>query len=415
MKPAEWAYNMVLHCGLPLAIIANYISFRGRNPDRNTTGKFFPSPPRTDFPDPKIWLHGASVGEMKLVRILRNWACEEWGREEIVVTSGTASGLDSITHERKFLLPADYPALWSRYLDSDRLFPIFIVETEIWPNLYRLFSGRIHLFNAHIKPDSFARYIRFKSLLTETLSHVNTILARNEEDARRFRLLKNSTRTDVPVAGDMKWIPLAKEPEEPTLNGPCFTGERPVFVAGSTWEGEEEPVIESTIRHDLHTYLAPRHMDRLEQVKNHLNRAPLDWVCWSNSQGPTDANVILVDQIGFLADLYARADFCFVGGSWIEGVGGHDLLEPARFGIPIFIGPHHKNVAKTAETLEREESLRILKNNSDWDKAIKEILGRNHESDARMVRSIRQYAQTIRECYRERFFRIVRGDMNEKN
>lgn len=408
MNNWERLYNIGLHVALPFGVAGHYWAFSGRDPDRHTQQRFVDLDTQLSETDPQLWLHGASVGEMQLVRLVRDWAVSEGvDRDRILVTGQTLSGLGSIDHPTKALLPADYPGLLASLPTGD--IPLIVLETEIWPNLYRQCSGRVHLFNGHLKPDSFQSYCRFKPLFRSALGHCGTIMTRGDQDTRRFRVLSpKQNRGNIRTTGDLKWTKLLENAADDSLDGPSFPGDRPVLVAGSTWAGEEEPVLKLADHHDMNIYLAPRHMDRLDGVRSLLEQSECSWRSWTGNSGTVNADVILVDTIGVLSELYRRADIVFVGGSWVEGVGGHDMLEPARFGVPIVSGPHLSNVSETAERLERAGMLSILRRQSDWDDQLTRCLDGNFTAEAEQgLSTLKDRARSIEQQYRDRLSEIL--------
>lgn len=360
MKLSEKLYNLLIHAGLPALVAGTYAAFRNRNPDYQTGRKF--SLPSTDFfkDECRLWIHGASVGEAGVVNTVKRLAVDLGvDPEAIFVSTQTESGLGAVDHDRKFLLPADYPALigpLSSMIDADCL---AVVETEIWPNLYRWNSDRTVLLNARISDSTVDSYRWLKPLLEATLDHTRGIFARSREDYDRFLEL-GAHRQKLEMTGDLKWT-RALDPPRPDLEIPWDTDTGTILTAGSTHPGEEEIILDVFEPTDYRLVLAPRHLGRLEDVESLLNDRPVTWRRWSELpvESGSPPEVILVDEFGLLEGLYSESDLVLIGGSWTAR-GGHNLLEAAQYGVPVVTGPHLDNFREMVVLLEDLGMLEVV-------------------------------------------------------
>src|ERR1039458_1731859 len=253
------------------------------------------------------------------------------------------------------------PASVGRFLDRIRPRLAIIMETELWPNLFGECESRgvpLMLASARLSPKSVARYRRFGNLFRGMFSASSLIAAQTREDAARFVAIgAESARTHV--IGNIKFD-LDSSPEE-LFEGASLRSSlgdtRPIWIAGSTHAGEEEQVLAA--HQELRAgqvnallLLVPRHPDRFPAVTSLLNRQGWRFTRWSSGVMPDrSAQVVLVDTVGDLASLYAAADVAFVSGSLEGGVGGHNLLEPASFGLPVLTGPWYFNARDIARLL----------------------------------------------------------------
>ena len=135
-------------------------------------------------------------------------------------------------------------------------------------------------------------------------------------------------------------------------------------MGGSTHEGEEQTLLDAfrtlqEVAPKARLVLAPRHPERLGKVRELLDREGFPFSARSAPQAPAAASVLLVDTMGELSTLYAMADVTFVGGT-LAPIGGHNLLEPAAFGLPILVGPHLETIRETATSLERAGTLKVV-------------------------------------------------------
>jgi len=312
-----------------------------------------------------IWLHAVSLGEVSaaapLVRALR----ARYPQYPMVLTTATPTGrergraLFGDTVDVRFL-PYDTPGAVARFLN--RIRPRFgiIMETELWPNLFRECERRgvpLLLASARLSAKSVARYRRFGSLARGIFSATPVIAAQTREDAERFIAI-GAASAATRVVGNIKFdVEIgAGAPGEGRQLRASLGGARPIWIAGSTHPGEEEQVLAAheDLSADTLLLLVPRHPDRFESVAELLNRRGVKFVRRSARLVPDAATrVLLVDSVGELAMLYAAADAAFVGGSLVP-IGGHNLLEPAALGLPVLTGPSHANGEEIARLLLAE-------------------------------------------------------------
>jgi 3-deoxy-D-manno-octulosonic-acid transferase len=209
------------------------------------------------------------------------------------------------------------------------------------------------------------------SLFKETLSHGILIGAQTAADAERFKAI-GAAAERVRVTGNVKFdmeIPAASIAAGRAFRDQCGSG-RPVWIAGSTHEGEEEAALVAHARVlERHPgallILVPRHPQRFESVRALLRRRGHAFAQRSSGAIPgADQAVFLVDTLGELQMFYAAADVAFVAGSLVP-VGGHNLLEPAVLGLPMLSGPHTHNAQDIAELLQECGALRIVRSKEE--------------------------------------------------
>ena len=307
---------------------------------------------------PTIWVHAVSVGEVLAVGGLISELQQRATSLRIVVSTTTAAG-QKLARDRYgggnvFYFPLDFAFAVRPYLRALRPQLIVVAETEFWPNFLRLTrqSGvRVAVVNARVSDRSFPRYRRFRGLAAAVLSQVNLFLAQGEEDRRRL-LEIGAPSERVHVSGNLKFD-LQPAGEAPLLTGLRAALQRdrvaPVFVCGSTVEGEEPIVLQAFtgIRERFPNalmILAPRHPERFTPVADMLAASGTTFVRrskWDGSQ-PIAPGIFLLDSIGELASSYALADIAFVGGSLVPK-GGHNILEAAQHGVATIVGPYTEN------------------------------------------------------------------------
>jgi 3-deoxy-D-manno-octulosonic-acid transferase len=319
-----------------------------------------------------IWIHAVSVGEALTARALAADLKARYPRLRLFLSTTTIPGqqvarasLGSVV-DAVFYFPFDWAFIVRRTLNlvKPRLF--IMMETEIWPNLLRACRKRgvrTVVINGRISSRSYPRYRLIRLFFSRVLADVDRFCMQSEESARRLiDLGANPAR--VTVSGSLKFDSLDVPPPAGTVHGKPrerlmrffrISLNRTVIVAGSTMRGEEAAVlkaferVKATKSHAL-CILAPRHPERFAEVERLAREA--GFVTALRSELPIDAepraDVVVLDTIGELAQLYQVATAVFVGGSLADH-GGHNILEPAVFGKPVIFGPHMQNFKEIAE------------------------------------------------------------------
>lgn len=334
---------------------------------------------------PVLWVHAVSVGEVLAASRLIGELDAAFPQMQVLVSATTRTGYElarqRFGENRVFFCPLDLPWAVRAYLDAVRPRMLVLAETEFWPNLLNSCLRRgipVAVVNARISDRSWPRYLKLRWFWQPLLSRLSRVLAQSENDAARLKAIGCSPER-VAVSGNLKFdVRAAHEADATRLLKSLGPGLR-LVVAGSTLEGEEAALLEAWPRllqadPQLVLVLAPRHPERFAAVTLLLGRSGIPWVRRSEwketpeeSLAPLRAGqIVLLDTIGELASVYSIASVAFVGGSLFP-TGGHNPLEPAQFGVPIVMGPHHANFRAITEDLRAHEALRI---------ATKEELGR---------------------------------------
>ena len=309
-----------------------------------------------------IWVHAVSVGEVQAAAPLVRALKARFPDRQLLITTVTPTGAarvnalfgDTVLHS---YMPFEFPNAIHSFFRDVNPDAALIIETEIWPNLYRGCGVRripLILVSARISPMSVPGYRKLLPLIRDTLSHGIIIAAQSQPDADRFLALgANPTRTCV--MGNIKFD---VEPDAgvisrgKVLRGELF-GDRPVWIAASTHEGEELLVLDVhralRARHpDLLLVLVPRHPERFPAVKELIENQDFSMVARTEERRAGDAEVFLCDTMGEVPLFYVASDVAFVAGSLVP-IGGHNLLEPAVLGVPVVTGPHNFNAQDIAD------------------------------------------------------------------
>jgi 3-deoxy-D-manno-octulosonic-acid transferase len=308
-----------------------------------------------------VWIHGASVGEARIVREAARRLRQHHPRRPISVSAYTRSGRAQLPAppevDAAFFMPLDFPGYPSRVLRAVRPALLVLVETELWPNLLHEASALgvpVAVINGRLAPARIARYRGLGPLYRPLMAGLARVCAQSPEDAARFEEL-GVPRSALTVTGNLKYDLPMPEVDRARLRARLgLEPDRPVVVAGSTGPGEESLVLEAFVAarsrvSQLFLVLAPRHPERAAEIEReagrhgvHLPRSSADW------RGRADG--LLVDTLGELSALYAIASVAFVGGSLVP-VGGHNVLEPAAHGVPVLFGPYTQNIREPAQAM----------------------------------------------------------------
>lgn len=366
-----------------------------------------------------LWVHAVSVGESiaaaPLIRKLRH----EYPHVPVVVTTMTPTGServrdmfgDDVCH---VYAPYDHPWAVKNFLRAFSPHTLVIMETELWPNIIhytKANQARVIVANARLSEKSARGYEKFQKLGKPMLAQIDCIAVQAQNDAERFRRL--GVREDqLCVTGSIKFeieLPESladKRRELQTL----IEGDRPVWIAASTRDGEEEKVVTAfkrclTAIPDLLLLLVPRHPERFRGVAKLCIERGLTVVKRSDGTPVSElTNVLLGDTMGEMLTYFSVSEVAFVGGSLVD-TGCHNVLEPAALGLPVFVGPSQFNFQTICEQLEEVGALHTVADERALADAVIEAF-RDEGKRAAMGRSGQQLIQENRGAL-ERTFRIV--------
>jgi len=315
-----------------------------------------------------VWLHAVSVGEVMAVeKFIAEWrdAAPEY---DLVLTTVTPTGqkiAQKFASEKVHVcyFPFDLTFVVRRFFETFRPACLLLVETEIWPNLLMEAKRRnvpTGIINARLSPRSFKRYQRFSWLFRPLWGALDFVLAQGREDAERFQalgILKESVRD----MGNMKfdwaeWTEAGTEYAEELRKTWGFAPEDLVWICGSTHPGEEIILAEvyAGLRQKftgLKMILAPRHIERSGSLLKIFEQQKARTVLSTRRKEGSTFDVLILDQLGILRNLYQIADLVFMGGSLIPH-GGQNPIEPARFQKAILHGSHVFNFNQIYQQLD---------------------------------------------------------------
>jgi 3-deoxy-D-manno-octulosonic-acid transferase len=332
----------------------------------------------TPNPQKIIWLHAVSVGEQMAARPIARALKTEMPDCKIALSATTDTGFQTAQAALKanevdaiFYFPMDLPLAVSRAMSAIRPNVFLAVETELWPNFLHIARKRgvlCYLVNGRVSDNLFRRATKTKWLWRWMFSHLNGLLMRSEFDAKRMQKVARETQAPsaekkIVVTGDVKLdganaLEASQALREKWRSELGFEPNDLVIVFGSTHPGEEESALRiyKGLRGefpDLKLLLAPRHIERIGEVEMLI--ASQTFSCVRRSKiGVQNDDIIILDTVGELSEIYAAGDVAFVGGSLIPR-GGHNVLEPVLRGVPVFFGPHMANFRAHAELVKTNE------------------------------------------------------------
>jgi 3-deoxy-D-manno-octulosonic-acid transferase len=337
---------------------------RGKHYLPTLTGRLGAGPP-AEVRTP-LWIHAVSVGEVGVARTLLSALPPATAVVITTVTPTGQAGARAIQREKyqTAYLPFELGFPIRRFLNRFEPQALVLCEGDYWPLLLRHVARRgvpTAVINGRVSDRSFGRMRRLKPLLGPLFSGVGAFGMQSEED--RSRLIRLGVPPErVRVTGNLKFDaakPARDEPLELLLNR--HRADRPLLIAGSTMPGEEEMVLEAFERagggDQALLLLAPRHPERWDAVEALARNsgATLRRSKLSSDAPQTSPDVVLLDTMGELAGLYAVCEAAFVGGTLVP-TGGHNPLEPARFGAPIAAGPSMENFRAIATEFDHNDS-----------------------------------------------------------
>lgn len=356
-----------------------------------------------------LWLHAASVGELVAARPLLGALRAHGAGRRVVVSTMTSTGLD-LAHrlpeaDDAFLFPLDAPAPVGRVVASWRPTAFLFTETEIWPTcLAALAAAGVPSFmvSGRVSTQTAARARWLRPLFRRALARVVCCMQSAEDAGRVIALGADPAR--VHVTGSLKFDGVAPEPpaELGRVAAALDLPRRRLVVAGSTHAGEEEAALAAYARiapvhPDVMLVLAPRHPERWAAVASLVEAAGWPLVRYGALAAGalpavTSPAVVLLDAMGPLAACYGLATVVFVGGSLVP-VGGHNVLEPARAGRPVLIGPYMGNAGDVVDRLLAAGGARQVGSADELAQALDELLAAPAEAAA-MGRRARALAES---------------------
>ncbi len=360
----------------PLVLLRLWLKGRKQPEYRQRVAERFGHWPQ--IPPGCFWVHAVSVGETMAAKGL----VERWQALHpdipVLITSMTPTGSetvrtlfgDSVHHA---YLPWDYASTQQKLIKRLQPKLLVIMETELWPNLIRACDDQnipVLLANARLSAKSQRGYKKFPALTQPMLHRLTAIAAQHTPDADRFAELGVDERR-IQVTGSIKFdIALDAASSSKAKRLQTKIGKRPIWIAASTHDGEEEKILRTHAKlkikmPDALLILVPRHPERADRIAGQLYKQHFSFARRSNDEIPTsNQSVFLIDTLGEMMTFFELAHAAFIGNS-LNGGGGHNPIEPAAVATPVLMGPSFVNFQTIVEAMRSEQAVVIIQDEAE--------------------------------------------------
>ncbi len=332
-----------------------------------------------DYPKHCLWVHAVSVGET----IAAQGLVKQWQRDHpdipVLLTSMTPTGSetvrklfgDSVHHA---YLPWDIASIQKKLVAKLEPKLLVIMETELWPNLIHACHHEnvpVLVANARLSEKSKKGYQKFSSLMQPMLESITAIAAQHSPDANRFSELGIDDKK-LQVTGSVKFdISIDAQTTAATNQLKRSIGKRPIWIAASTHEGEEELILKAHGKLKIKIpnallILVPRHPERADRIGGLLYKQHFNFARRSLDEIPTsEQSVFLIDTLGEMMTFFGLADAAFIGNTLNPDGGGHNPIEPAALAKPVIVGPSFTNFQSIIEAMRSEQAIIIIESEEE--------------------------------------------------
>lgn len=328
-----------------------------------------------------IWIHAVSVGEIKAIASLAKLLKQEFGNPLLVISTGTETGQAEARRAIPYAdyhvyLPLDVSWIIKRIVKKTAPDLVILSESDFWFNFLRTskkMGAKTVLVNGKISETSLHRYLWIPFFTRALFSAIDKYCVQNQAYSLRFEQL-GIPNNKISITGNMKFddtFPhLAEEECEKWKKQLGIKPGDQILVCGSTHDPEEALVLDILQslwkRHpNIKALLVPRHPERFNEVASLLQKQGISWQRFTHINGNNQqSQVILIDAMGLLRQCYQVADIALVGGSFTNRVGGHNIIEPSFYGVPVLFGPYMHSQPELVELVTQYGSgLQVRKEN----------------------------------------------------
>lgn len=327
-----------------------------------------------------IWFHAASVGEVNMAIPIIKTIIDERADVHCLITTITltsakifkSANIKNTTHQ---FLPIDVTFFISRFLAHWNPKVAVFIESEIWPNLIDATTKKIPLllYNARLSETSFNRWYRYKDFTSSLLQRLSLIFTASNLDYERYNVF---TKNNLKFIGHFKYSspPLTYSSEYVQTTRTKLKNKN-IFVVASTHKGEEEIIIKlhKEIKEkipNIFTVIIPRHPKRIEEIISMAEKYKLRYVTDIDNYNNHETELLLVSSFGVLGNYFEISDIVFIGGSLVN-IGGHNIIEPAKQGCAIIVGPHTSNFKDIIDDFKIKKAIVVAR---DYDELKCELL-----------------------------------------
>ncbi|MBD3344088.1 MAG: hypothetical protein GF401_03395 [Chitinivibrionales bacterium] len=358
-------YNLIIQTGR--IIIIPFLSLLGLTGSWDLENRFRAPSPETPVGDKHVvWLHAASLGETKLLVAFIDILSEKHPDMHFFCTATTRTGVERLRmkhHERILeigFLPVDTLKLMKKTVENFNISRVWLMELELWPSMMLTCMREgipVGIVNGRVESGSFAWYTRFGFIFGPLFSYLRPVFAQAEHYAARFRKLGTSPDA-LSVVGNLKsriTIAPTTAAQRTALRKQMHCDNGMTIMTAGCVHPREATLIRTTLEilsergFPLRCIIVPRHLTAVPAILEELSDETLHL---KDIHTTRNWNVCLIEKFGILEDMYSIGDLAFVGGTFVE-VGGHNVWEAARFGIPVFFGPdYHTQKTSCTQLLE---------------------------------------------------------------
>ncbi|MDH5765237.1 MAG: 3-deoxy-D-manno-octulosonic acid transferase [Gammaproteobacteria bacterium] len=411
------SYRLIIHLFLPLIVI-----YTARIAVRYRSMKYFLQRlgfGYTGLDRHSIWLHCASVGEVNTALPLIKTLIKEYPQQAFIVTTVTPTGAEIIGRQKlnnvvHGYLPVDFRFCVNQFLKQVKPKLAFILETEIWPELYfqcARYSIPVTIVNGRLSKKTLQANNWMQKQYQAALGRVDHVMARSETDRSGFLQL-GCENNKIEVLGNLKFSGSAD-----LMPGELQDfSQRKFVLLASSHNDEELQFAEMWKMLDVKDYLlviVPRHPERGRGIAAHLAELGFQVALRSNKDDVTgNTDIYIADTLGELVDFMARADIVFMGGSLIEH-GGQNILEPARLAKPLVIGPYFYNFQQEVDLFLEHKACIQVENINQLAETLGRLLQDEQERKDLSARAerlmaeqddiVEKYNARIKTCYKDYF------------
>lgn len=334
-----------------------------------------------------FWLHALSVGEVTSAVPLLSRLRAEWPDSRIVVTVTTRSGESlarqtlSATVDHILPSPLDLRITLNHYIKLIKPDLYIHVETDFWPNLLTMLKARsipTLLVNGRISQKSLDSYKKFSFFFKPVFQSFTNLCMQTAKDKENLESL-GVPSDDIKTLGNLKFdTPVQNRPPAKEILH-ILPQDRPVLTAGSTHPGEEGTILNAYLRlkalyPETLLVIVPRKVERAQEIAELAAKRGLSHLLRSENITAGEHDLLIVDTIGELVDIYRHSALAFVGGSLVPQ-GGHNPIEPALFAIPVLFGPHMEDFSEIASLLLASGGSFTVRDENDFFEIARELLG----------------------------------------
>ncbi|WP_233573302.1 3-deoxy-D-manno-octulosonic acid transferase [Leptotrichia sp. OH3620_COT-345] len=319
-----------------------------------------------------ILIHMSSVGEFNLSKELIERLLRK--NEKIIISIMTDTGKEAAEriygnnqNVKVIYFPLDDYILLLRIFELYKIKKTIIIETEIWPNLYSIAGKKSELYivNGRLTAKKMKSYMKMKRLSKKILNKASKIMVQSEEDKERYLKLeveKNKLKIYKNLKYSIKYETLTEERKNKYFET-IISKDKKIIVCGSTRSGEEKIWIEVfksiNSEKEYQLIIVPRHIERIDEIINETDNILYGKESCSLFSENKKSDIVIVNKMGILRELYQIADFVFVGGTLVN-IGGHSILEPLFYGKLPIIGSYYENIEEIVKEAEKMGFVKIV-------------------------------------------------------